>query len=254
MFLDLIKTSSISYKIRNTFKIKPASIIIPNDNNSYSISDAFCWRKDNSFITNFRYTDLVNYFTSNKDLPINLVLKNHNNDILDIIKLNQKTICDDICINNQVKKFKDFSGHFFIFHKLQHQNNEALLLRNSCYTSYSFKKKTPSIVHGNLPVMAEDSFSKAYPNNIIQYSSLRNYTYKIQNNFSSYDKVEVFIFNPTNKNLKIKINEILFNLKSHASKILQLPKADTYNITSKCLFLRPILFVYKDNNFDVMHG
>ena len=114
MFLDFIKRSSISYVIRNTLKIKPASIIIPNDNKSYSISDAFCWRKDD-FVTNFRYTDLVNYFTSDEDIPINLVLKNHSNDVLDIIKLNQKTISDSIDINNQVKKFKDDSGHFLFF-------------------------------------------------------------------------------------------------------------------------------------------
>ena len=254
MFLKYIKRSSIAYKIRNSLKIKPAAIIIPTDNKSYSISDAFCWRKDKGFITNFRYTDLVNYFMKRKNVSIKLVLKNHNNNTLDIIKLNQDNICDNICINNQVKKFKNLSGHFFIFHELKPKKNETLIIRNSCFTSYSFQGKTPSVVHGNLPVLAEDNLSKTYPNNIIQHSKFRNYTYQIQNNFSSFDKVEAFILNPTDINLKIEINDILFYLQPYTSKILQLPKASIYRIKSKCLHLRPILFVYKDNNFDVMHA
>lgn len=254
MFLSYIKKSSVTYKIRNSLKIKPAAIIMPGDNKSYSISDAFCWRKDTSFVTNFRYTDLVNYFLGNNNVTIKLVLKDHNNNTLDVIKLNQDTISDDICINDQVKKIKNLSGHFFIFHELKPKQNETLVVRNSCYTSYSLEGKTPSIVHGNLPVLAEDSSSKIYPKSIIQYSHFRKYTYRIQNNFSSYDKVEAFIFNPTDIKLKIQINDILFDLKPYTSKIIQLPKANIYTIKSKCLFLRPILFVYKDNCFDVMHA
>ena len=227
---------------------------MPNDNKSYSVSDAFCWRKDNGFVTHFRYTDLVNYFINRKNVSIKLVLANHKNIVLDTIKLNQNYICDDICINDQIKKFQDCSGHFFIFHKLKPKKNEKLIIRNSCHTSYSLQGSTPSVVHGNLPVLAEDSFSKPYPNNIIQHSKFRNYIYQIQNNFSSFDKVEAFIFNPTDINLKIEINNILFYLQPYTSKILQLPKASIYKIKSKCLYLRPILFVYKDNNFDVMHA
>ena len=67
-------------------------------------------------------------------------------------------------------------------------------------------------------------------------------------------KVEVFLFNPININLEVKINDLSFTIKALNSKIINLPKASTYKFTSRCLFLRPIFFVYEDKIFDVFHG
>ena len=63
-----------------------------------------------------------------------------------------------------------------------------------------------------------------------------------------------FFFNPINVDLEVKVNDLSFTLKGLSSKIVNLPKAATYKITSRCLFLRPIFFVYKNNLFDVFHG
>ena len=76
----------------------------------------------------------------------------------------------------------------------------------------------------------------------------------IQNNFIKYDKVEAFFFNPINVDLEVKVNDLSFTLKGLSSKIINLPKDEIYKITSKCLLMRPILFVYKDRIFDVFHG
>ena len=93
-----------------------------------------------------------------------------------------------------------------------------------------------------------------YNKNIIQCSHFRNYVYTVQHNFLQYNKTEVFFFNPLNKILKIQINEISFSLSKYNSLIINLPLSDIYVIKSKCLLLRPIFFVYKNNYFDTFHG
>ena len=254
MFLSHLKKSKFILNLRNSINFRSVPIVLPSDENSYSISDAFCWRKSNDFKTNFRYTDLINYFTHKKNNSVKLVLSDHSNKIIDKVHLNPSQLTDNIKVTNLLNKVKETSGHFFIFHKLPLQKDETIVLRNSCYTSFSFKGNTPSIVHGNLPVVAEDKRSVPYKKNIIQGSNFINYIYKVQHNFLPYDKVEVFFFNPLNKTLKIKINEMTLYLDKHNSLITKLPLSGLYTIKSKCLLLRPIFFVYKDTFFDTFHG
>jgi len=254
LFLNNIKQSSLALAIRNSFKIKPIQIKLPNDNESYSISDAFCWRNCKNFKTVFRYTDLMEYFTDTKNLLIKLVLCDHNNNILISTKFKIEDLTGKIKINEIINDRKNKSGHFFIFHELSPKIREQFLLRNSCYTSYSLKNNVQSVVHGNLPALAENQNLILYKKNIVQVSYFQTYDYIVQNNFKEYDKVEAFLFNPINNDLKVNINELSFTLKSRSSKLIVLPKAETYKITSKCLLLRPIFFVYKDKIFDVFHG
>ena len=254
MFLSRLKKSVFILNLRNSLNLRSVPIVLPNDEESYSISDAFCWRKCSDFKTDFRYTDLINYFTHKNNNSIKLVLSDHCNKIIDKIYLNPYQLTDNIKISNLLNKAKETSGHFFIFHKLLPQKDETIILRNSCYTSFSFKGNTPSIVHGNLPVVAENKNSVTYKNNIIQCSNFKNYIYKVQHNFLPYNKIEVFFFNPLNKTLKIQINEISFSLNKYNSLIIKLPLSDIYTIKSKCLLLRPIFFVYRNNFFDTFHG
>ena len=254
MFLSHLKKSKFILNLRNSINFRPVPIVLPSDEKSYSISDAFCWRKSNDFKTDFRYTDLINYFTHKKNNSIKLVLSDHSNKIIDKVYLNPSQLTDNIKVSNLLNKVKETSGHFFIFHKLPLQKDETIVLRNSCYTSFSFKGNTPSIVHGNLPVVAENKDFIPYKKNIIQCSNFRNYVYKVQHNFLQYNKTEVFFFNPLNKTLKIQINEISFSLSKYNSLIINLPLSDIYVIKSKCLLLRPIFFVYKNNYFDTFHG
>tara|TARA_B100000989_G_C19454594_1_gene433397 strand:- start:84 stop:848 length:765 start_codon:yes stop_codon:yes gene_type:complete len=254
LFLNNIKQSRIILDIRNSFNIRPVLIKLPSDNESYSISDAFCWRNCKNFKTVFRYTDLMQYFSDIKNLIIKLVLCDHNNNILITTDFKIEDLTGKIKINDIIDDKKNKSGHFFLFHELNPNNQEKFLLRNSCYTSYSFKNKVQSVVHGNLPALAKNQNFIFYKKNIIQVSYLKTYNYEVQNNFEEYDKVEAFFFNPVNDVLKVNINELSFKLKPLSSKLIVLPKAKTYKVKSKCLYLRPIFFVYKDKVFDVFHG
>ena len=254
MILNSLKRSKYILNVRNWLNIRPVPVILPNDKQSYSISDAFCWRKNKDFDTNFRYTDLINYFTNVKDTPIKLIICNHKNKILKNTYISSKQLSNSLCIRDQIQNSKEMSGHFFIFHTLKASNNETFLLRNSCYTGFSFKGNMQSVVHGNLPTLAQDKYSNLYKKNIVQYSKFKNYVYKIQHNFLSYDKVEAFIFNPCKEFLKVNINQLSLFIEPHNSIIIDLPLSDIYKIKSKCLLLRPIFFVYKNNNFDAFHG
>ena len=255
MFLNQLKKHRFILNIRNSLNFRPVPIIFPNNNQkSYSISDAFCWRKSDEFKTDFRYTDLIKYFTNKINTPIKIVLCNHNNKIISELKITPTQLTDKLSIHKKFPKIKETSGHFFLFHKIASKDDAPMLLRNSCYTSFSFKESMPSIVHGNLPVVAESTDSKRYKNDIIQQSFFKKYIYKVQHNFASYDKVEAYLFNSGNRILKIQINDIYISLNPYNSKVINLPLSTLYTIHSKCLLLRPVFFVYKDNIFDVFHG
>ena len=63
----------------------------------------------------------------------------------------------------------------------------------------------------------------------------------------SFDKTELFFSNPTNKKIKIVINEKdEFFLEKFCSKIIKFIKVEEIEIRSNCLFLRPIVFNYKN--------
>ena len=78
-------------------------------------------------------------------------------------------------------------------------------------------------------------------------------TIQIQNSFKN-SKIELMIMNPTNKALKIIINDEAFNLDVCSSIIKKYEKIQTIKIISKCYLLRPIIFSYRDKFLDVYHG
>ena len=190
--MENIKKSRLILALRNSFNIKPIQVLLPKDKESYSISDAFCWRSDKNFITVFRYTDLVEYFTNVKNLNIKLVICDHSNNIISSTVFKIKDLTSKVTINKIIKKSKKKSDHFFIFHELSPQIAKKVL-RNSCYTSYTFQNNIQSLVHGNLPVLAENQNFHPYNKNIIQVSHFKTYDYMVQNNFVRYDKQSFFL-------------------------------------------------------------
>ena len=113
MFLNNFRKSRLILALRNSLNIKPVQIILPNDNESYSISDAFCWRNCDNFNTTFRYTDLMEYFTNIKNLNIKLVICDHNNNILNSTNFKNRDLTDKIKINDVINDSRKKSGHFF---------------------------------------------------------------------------------------------------------------------------------------------
>ena len=238
--------------LRNSLKIRPLPVVLPNDKYNYSLSDAFCWRSDNDFITDFRYTDLFNYFV-NQSSDLKIVICSHMNKILKTITINPSELTGRFIISKE-HTANITSGHFYVFHKIDKTLNHSISVRNSCYTGYSYKNNNFSLVHGNLPVCGRTVKDEAQLGNIIKSSWLRNYEYFVQNDFSIYDKIETFIFNPTNTKINLYVNNEKVTLTSLSSILFTPTSTQLISIKSKCLLMRPILFGYKGKFLDVFHG
>ncbi|MBH09690.1 MAG: hypothetical protein CMG74_04905 [Candidatus Marinimicrobia bacterium] len=245
---------TIIYRIRNKINIKPIKLNLNNLTENYSISDAFLWRTDSTYKTIFKFSDLLNFFY--EDLLSSVDLKfydqNYNKikelENMNILKMNQLLID-----KNFLNGFEGY-GTFYIFHKSNKQ--KTISIRNSCYTGFSYKNNLFSYVHGNLPSSCSklnhsnnDNF-----NNIIVNSFFKNQIYIIQNEFSEYDKIEVFINNSSNDKLYFELNNQNYKLNKGCSKILELKEIEKIKIISNSYLLRPIIFNYKKNTIDVHHG
>ena len=67
------------------------------------------------------------------------------------------------------------------------------------------------------------------------------------------DRTEILLMNPTSKNLRIKVNENSFKLTKGEVRLIKIDK-EIIKIASKCYFIRPIIFSYKNEYLDVYHG
>ena len=89
---------------------------------------------------------------------------------------------------------------------------------------------------------------------IVKTNLFSNELYRIQNYFKNFSKSELFLANPTSKIVSFSIDEKKYILKPRYSLIIDTTKKQSINIKSNCLFLRPIIFNYKNNYLDVYHG
>ena len=246
--------NEIIYKIRNKINFKPVKINLEKNKFNSSVSDAFLWRCDKNFKTIFKYTDLLDLFYDDKNHKISIIFFDNKNtkikeiEYLDI--LNKKEfLIDENLLNGQ-----EGYGTFYIFHNSKNLKN--ISIRNSCYTGYSYKKNLYSFVHGNLPAKYSNlQFPSELKNNIIFTNSIfKNQKYFVQNDFSSYDRVEVFFVNSSRDKLKFTVNNKRYVLNYNHCKIVELYDLSKIIISSNSYLLRPIIFSYKDNFIDVQHG
>lgn len=246
--------NQIIYKIRNKINFKPVKINLEKNKFNSSLSDAFLWRCDKNFKTIFKYTDLLNLFYNDKNRKINIIFfDSNNNKIKEINKLDiisqKELLIDEDFLNGH-----DGYGTFYIFHNSKTLKN--ISVRNSCYTGYSYKNNLYSFVHGNLPTKYSNlENSLELKDNIIYTNSIfENQKYFVQNDFSSYDRVEVFFVNASKDILRFTVNEKKYVLNYNHSKIVGLHDINKIIISSNSYLLRPIIFVYKNDFIDVQHG
>ena len=85
-------------------------------------------------------------------------------------------------------------------------------------------------------------------------SSFFNNRYRIQNSFLDFTKSELFFVNPTSKKIDFSIGNIRYRLGRNCSIIIDIGSKENITISSRCMFLRPVIFNYKDDFFDVYHA
>ena len=255
--VSLIMNNKYSINIRNLLNIKPVSLSIKNLN-QISVSDAFLWRTDNGFNTVFKFTDILNLFYKIKNSFIEIHFYSKTNKKIKVINFKDLSLSNKIDINSQFLDYMHDYGVFYIYHFTNTEVPKDIIISNRCYTGYSKNNNLHSFIHGNtLAKYAKINNKNNLPNynsNIVKKTVFQNQTYKIQKLFQDFDRSELFFSNPTNKKINFSVNEDIYALKNGCSLLIDISKYKTIAIKSNCLFLRPIVFSYKNEFLDVHHA
>jgi hypothetical protein len=246
--------NKIIKNLRDLIGLKPIYMDTENIKNASSVSDAFLWRTENNFKTIFRFTDLLKVFYKIQGSDVEIIFFDKDGKKIKAIKNSNIKILNEIIIDSKfLDGIKDY-GTFYIFHKTKNILKEKIILSNRCYLGFSQNNNLPSFVHGNTYAASKEFNNDQESSNIIKNSFYFNKDYKIQNYFDNFDKIEIFLANPTSKKIKFSINDKLHLLERYCSIILDVSFLKDINIKSNCYFLRPIIFNWKKEFFDVYHG
>ncbi len=241
-------------QFRNQFNFKSLSILINNKEKNMSISDSFLWRTDNNFTTKFNFIDILNFFYDMEKTFVEIIFYTKNGEKIKTLKIENLEKFNQITIDkNFLDGIEDY-GYFNIFH---HKSNDEqdFIIANRCYLGFSKDNDFYSYVHGNLLSKYKKNPNSEIETDIVQNSLFMNQEYSIQNNLSEFENTEFFFANPTSDKIKFKIDDDNYLLKKNSCKIIQLKQTNKkIIIKSNCMLLRPIIFNYKNNFFDVYHG
>ena len=248
--MKVIRNSKLIKIIRNFTGFKPALTILDLNKKNVSTSDAFFWRTDNDFKTIFKFTDIFSLFFKEQNSACEIFFYDKENNFIKKIKLSQLNLSNEITIDKNFMDQKEDYGTFYIFH--YSKNDHKSIIRNSCYTGFSHKDNI-SYVHGNTITAYKNLNNDKLNFGIGGRTFFKNNIYQIQNSFKNKN-VELMLMNPTKKKLKILVNDENFTLDSCCSIIKKFNNVDIIKILSKCYLLRPIIFSYDKNYFDVYNG
>lgn len=240
-------------KIRNQLNFRSINMLI-DKNKDISISDSFLWRTDNGFITKFRFIDILNFFYELDKTFVEIIFYTKNGEIIKTLKIENLTKSNELVVDkNFINGMEDY-GYFNIFHhKLNNQSK--FIIANRCYLGFSKDNDFFSYVHGNLLSKYKKNLNSNIQSDIVQNSLFRNQEYSIQNNFTEFDRTELFFANPTSDLINFKIYDDSYVLEKNSCRIIELKKTNKKTIIkSNCMLLRPIIFNYNRNFFDVYHG
>ena len=220
---------------------------------SISISDAFPWRTDHGYKTTFKYADILGLFYKIEDSYVELVFYSNDNNFIKKIIINQLNYSNELLIDKDFLNGIEGYGVFYILHRSDSSYTDDLVISNRCYVGFSIKDSLNSFVHGNGYVKYQSLDGKYDGSGMVLSSFLKN-LYRIQNSFLEFTKSELFFVNPTSKKINFSIGSSQYSLEKGCSILIDVSGKEDISILSRCLFLRPIIFNYKDDFFDVYHA
>jgi len=251
---NLIRSDFV-IKLRNTISIRPVSLSA-RINKKYrftSISDAFPWRTDNGYKTTFKYSDILGLFYKIEDSYVELVFYSKDNNFIKKIIINQLNYSNELLIDKDFVNGIEGYGVFYIFHRSDSHCDRDLVISNRCYVGFSIYDNLSSFVHGNCLVRYQTLDGKNHGSDMVK-SSFISKLYRIQNSFVDFTKSELFFVNPTSKKINFLIGSNRYSLGNNCSILVDISGEKDISITSRCMFLRPIIFNYKDGFYDVYHA
>ena len=247
-----IFNSNISTVVRNSLNIK--SVIMNRNLQGYSsVTDAFAWRTDNSYITKFKFSDILGLYDLEKKTNVKLEFYSKKNKLIKSLEVFDLNYSNELLIDKKFMNGVEDYGVFYIYHFSKKDLNKNVI-SNRCYLGYSFKNNLFSFVHGNCYARYYSFPDNKFGTDIIKTSLFKNHYYKIQKYFENYDNLELFFANPTSKTINFSIGESNFKIYSGCSKIINITNVNTITIKSNCMFFRPTIFQYKDGYLDVHHS
>ena len=255
LYKNIINSKFIIF-LRNSLKIKPASFYINKNLTNSSISDSFCWRTDEGYITKFKFSDIFYLFFELENSWVEIDFFDRDNNFLKKIKINKLNVSNEIIIDRNFLDGVKSYGIFYIYHFYDNsKNNKNETLINRCYVGYSKDDKFFSFVHGNtLSKYKKNNSPSIERSDIVSTSFFKNHIYSIQKNFEEYDKSELIFTNPTNKKIQFRVDSENHTLGAGCAKKISFSNKKKLSINTNCLWLRPVVFSYKQNYFDVHHS
>lgn len=253
LFLRKIATSRFGIKLRNTIGFKPTPIVIGNKCKGTSISDAYLWRTDNGYKTTFKFTDILGLFYNIEDSFVELDFYSKDNKFIKKMIVNKLNYANEFLIDKDFLNGIEGYGVFYAFQRSDSYSGDDLVISNRCYVGFSVDNKLSSFVHGNLYVKYQSLNGNYKGSDMVQISLLNN-KYRIQNSFKNFTKTELFFVNPTSSKINFSIGSNRYSLGNNCSIIIDTSGEDEILIISRCMFLRPIIFNYKDDFYDIYHA
>ena len=252
--LKIIGQSPLGVKLRNIIGYRPVILNLQYKKaKSVSISDAFPWRTDNGYKTKFNYSDILGLFFKIENSFVELVFYTKDNELIKKIILTKLNYSNVLIIDKDFLKGIEGYGVFYIFHRSDNHITNDLAISNRCYVGFSIDDSLSSFVHGNCLVRYQTLDGK-YDGSDMVKSSFINKLYRIQNSFVDFTKSELFFVNPTSNKINFSIGKNRYRLDKGCSILIDVSGKENISILSRCLFLRPVIFNYKNDFFDVYHG
>jgi len=249
-----ILRNSKMLKLKKILGINPIHMSLSDINSSASVSDAFCWRTDDNFVTTFKYSDLPNLFYNIKNSHVEIIFYSKNNNLIKKLIIDNLNFSNKLIINKELLNDLEDYGVFYIFHRFNNKIDSNIILSNRCYLGFSKNNNLSSFVHGNTLARYKNFKDNKVNTDIVKTTFLINNNYRIQNYFNKFDKCEIFLSNPTSKKIIFYIKKEKYLLEKGCSKIIDVTNEKIINIKSNCLLLRPLIFNYKGEYTDVYHG
>lgn len=247
--LKKITRSNISIYIRNNLNLKKVDLDTDFLTSKTSISDAFCWRTDKGYKTILNFSNLIKMFFNEKS-NIKIIFYSKFNLKIKEILIESKQLSHSILIDKDFMNGLEDYGTFYIFHDLNDVDSEAVI-SNRCYVGYSLKNELPSFIHGN--TLTKYKSNSNFKKDIVKKTLLTMNTYTVQNEYNNDSEVEIYLANPTSKNINVIFYNEKFILEPYNCKILE-SSQKKISLKSDCMFLRPIVFESKNNFINVHHG
>ena len=242
--------------LRNLINFRPVKINKKILNGNTSVSDSFCWRTDKGFKTIVKFSDIPFSFYNIENSYAEIIIFSKKNELIKKVQFEKINYLNELIISKESLNGVEDYGTFFIFHKFKNLSSSKISIANRCYLGFSKNENLYSFVHGNTLSRYVDMNNFTEIKSGLVQNSLFNYStkYKVQNYLDEKCKNEIFLANPTQQDIKYKINNDKRVLKNGESIIIDLFSANTISIESSCLFLRPIIFSTDNDYIDVYHG